>query len=68
MTNILEELSAISSCFPRPLLLFEFYTRFFDMPFPMVDLLLDWRNAKKISEAVFSKVARENAVKLLALE
>lgn len=38
------------------------------MPFPMVDLLLEWRGAKKISEEVFRKVARENAVKLLGLE
>jgi len=41
---------------------------FFEMPFPMVDLLLEWRDTKKISEAVFSKVARENAIKLLGLE
>ena len=38
------------------------------MPFPMVDLLLEWRDTKKISEAVFNKLARENAVKLLGLE
>jgi len=41
---------------------------FFDMPFPLVDLLLDWRDTKKISETVFQKVARENALKLLGLE
>ncbi len=41
---------------------------FFDMPFPMVDLLLEWRDTNKISEEVFKKVARENAVKLLDLE
>jgi len=41
---------------------------FFDMPFPMVDLLLEWRDTQKISEEVFNKVARENAVKLLDLE
>lgn len=40
---------------------------FFDMPFPMVDLLLEWRDTKRISEMVFDKVARENAVKLLGL-
>jgi len=40
----------------------------FEMPFPMVDLLLEWRDTKKISEEVFNKVARENAVKLLGLE
>ena len=37
-------------------------------PFPMVDLLLEWRDTNKISEEVFNKVARENAVKLLNLE
>jgi len=41
---------------------------FFEMPFPMVDLLSEWRDTKKISEEVFSKVAKENAVKLLGLE
>lgn len=40
----------------------------FDMPLPMIDLLLQWRDAKKISEEVFNKVARLNAVKLLGLE
>jgi predicted TIM-barrel fold metal-dependent hydrolase len=39
-----------------------------DMPLPMVDLLLDWRDTGKITEEVFNKVARENAVKLLQLE
>lgn len=37
-------------------------------PTPMVDLLLEWRDTKKISEEVFNKVARENAIKLLQLE
>ena len=41
---------------------------FFEMPFRAMDLLLDWRNTKKITEQVFNKVARENAVKLLGLE
>lgn len=41
---------------------------FFEMPLPMIDLLLDWRDKNKISESVFNKVARENAVKLLGLE
>ena len=41
---------------------------FADMPFPMADLLCEWRDAKKISETVFNKVARENAVRLLSLE
>ena len=36
----------------------------FDTPFGMVDLLLEWREGKKISEHVFSKIARENAAKL----
>ncbi len=40
---------------------------FFDMPFPMVDLLLEWRDTKRITERVFNKVARENAVNLLGL-
>jgi predicted TIM-barrel fold metal-dependent hydrolase len=40
----------------------------FEMPFSMVDLLLDWRDKNIISESVFNKVARENAVKLLGLE
>jgi predicted TIM-barrel fold metal-dependent hydrolase len=41
---------------------------FFDMPFPMVDLLLEWRTTGKISETVFNKVARGNAVRLLGLD
>ncbi|MCX6993439.1 MAG: amidohydrolase family protein [Kiritimatiellaeota bacterium] len=36
-------------------------------PYPLVDFLLDLRKRKKISEAVFQKVARENAVRLLGL-
>jgi uncharacterized protein len=40
---------------------------FFEMPFPMLDLLSEWRDKRKISEGVFRKVARENAVKLLGL-
>jgi len=39
----------------------------FDTPLPMIDLLLGWRDSKRISENVFNKVARENAVKLLGL-
>ena len=38
------------------------------MPFPMLDLLLKWRDAQKISAAVFNKIARENAVKLFGLK
>lgn len=41
---------------------------FADMPFPMVDLLLGWRAAGTITEAVFRKVARDNAIRLLGLE
>lgn len=41
---------------------------FFDMPIPIVDLLIDWRDTGKISETVFNKVARENAIKLFDLE
>lgn len=40
----------------------------FDTPFDLVDLLLEWRVSGAISQAVFQKVARENAVKLLGLE
>ncbi|MFA6665708.1 MAG: amidohydrolase family protein, partial [Armatimonadota bacterium] len=38
-----------------------------DTPTPLVDFLLDLRDSGKISEAVFQKIARENAVKLLNL-
>ena len=41
---------------------------FFEMPFPLVDLLLEWRDKKRISAEVFNKVARENAVELLGLQ
>jgi predicted TIM-barrel fold metal-dependent hydrolase len=37
-----------------------------DMPVPLTDLLLKWRNTK-ISDTVFKKVARENAIRLLGL-
>lgn len=36
-------------------------------PTPLVDLLLKFRNEKRISEEIFQKVARENAVRLLGL-
>ena len=39
----------------------------FDTPFPMVDLLLDWRDKKKITEQVFNKIARGNAIRLFKL-
>jgi predicted TIM-barrel fold metal-dependent hydrolase len=38
-----------------------------DTPTPLVDLLLDLRKSGKISETVFQKVARENAIALLRL-
>lgn len=37
-------------------------------PTPLVDLLLAMRDQGKISEVVFQKVARENAIRLLGLE
>jgi len=40
----------------------------FGTAFHMVDLLTDWRDAGKITEEAFRKVARENALKLLGLE
>jgi len=39
----------------------------FKMPIPQVDLLVEWRDRGLISEAVFNKVARGNAIKLLDL-
>jgi len=38
-----------------------------DMTLPLIDLLLDWRDTGKISEEVFNKVAKENAVGLFRL-
>jgi predicted TIM-barrel fold metal-dependent hydrolase len=38
-----------------------------EQPFLTQTLLLDWRETKMISEQVFQKIARENAVKLLKL-
>lgn len=40
---------------------------FFEMPFPMADMLLEWRDRGLITDEVFRKVARENAVRLLRL-
>lgn len=34
----------------------------FNTPFPLVDLLIEWRDTGAISETVFAKVARENAI------
>jgi predicted TIM-barrel fold metal-dependent hydrolase len=38
------------------------------MPFTIIDLLVKWRDTKKITDQVFKKIARENAIKLLGLE
>jgi predicted TIM-barrel fold metal-dependent hydrolase len=38
------------------------------MRIDIVDLLLDWRHTGKITEEVFNKVARENAVRMFGLE
>ena len=78
--NLYGELSDARSALARdpkygPKFLTEFQDRllfgtdicFFEMPFRTMDLLLEWRDKKKISEEVFKKVARENAVKLLGL-
>jgi len=39
-----------------------------EQPLPLGDLLIDWRDSGKITEEVFNKVARENAIGLLELE
>jgi predicted TIM-barrel fold metal-dependent hydrolase len=39
----------------------------YDSPFLMADLLRQWREEGPVSETVFRKVARENAVRLLGL-
>jgi len=39
-----------------------------DMPVPLIDLLINWRDTGKISEKAFNKIARENAIKLLGLK
>lgn len=41
---------------------------FYSMPIPLIDLLQEWRANGKISETVFRKVSRENAIRLLALD
>ena len=38
------------------------------MPIDIIGLLLDWRETGKISETVFQKVARENAIRVFGLE
>lgn len=37
------------------------------MPVQLVDVLINWRDTNKISETVFNKIARENAVKFFGL-
>jgi len=39
-----------------------------DQPAPMAKFLLDLRKENKISEVIFQKIARENAIKLLGLK
>lgn len=39
-----------------------------DMPVPLIALLQQWRDSGKISQTVFNKVARENAIRLFGLE
>jgi hypothetical protein len=78
--NLYGELSDARSAIARdpeygPKFLTEFQDRllfgtdicFFEMPFRTMELLLEWREKKKISEQVFRKIAGENAVKLLGL-
>lgn len=39
-----------------------------DTPAPLVDLLIKFRDEKKITEEVFNKVAKQNAIRVLGLE
>jgi predicted TIM-barrel fold metal-dependent hydrolase len=39
----------------------------FGHQFPLRDLLLQWRDSKKISQTVFNKIARENAIRMFDL-
>ncbi|MBP1997093.1 amidohydrolase family protein [Paenibacillus eucommiae] len=58
-----------------PKFLTEFQDRLFfgtdictkNMPVDLVDTLINWRDTKKISETVFKKISRENAVKFFGL-
>ncbi|MBP1996299.1 amidohydrolase family protein [Paenibacillus eucommiae] len=58
-----------------PKFLTEFQDRLFfgtdictkNMPVDLVDTLINWRDTKKISETVFMKISRENAVKFFGL-
>jgi len=38
-----------------------------DMPIHLIDTLINWRDTGKISETVFNKVARENAIRMFDL-
>lgn len=38
-----------------------------DMPIYLIDTLINWRDTGKISETVFNKVARENAIRMFDL-
>ena len=40
----------------------------FGQLYPLIDLLIEWRDTDTITEEAFQKVARENAIKLLGLE
>jgi len=39
-----------------------------EMPVKIIGLLIDWRETGKISETVFNKIARENAIRLFELD
>lgn len=79
--NLLGELSDAFSMLNSdhdygPKFLTEFQDRLFfgtdicfaEMPFKLRDLLLRWRAEQKITESVFRKIARENAVKFFGLD
>ena len=40
----------------------------FEMQVPLIGLLVGWRDAGKITEEAFQKVARENAIRILGLD
>jgi predicted TIM-barrel fold metal-dependent hydrolase len=79
--NLYGELSNATNALARdpeygPKFLTEFQDRlvfgtdicFYEMPFDTMDLLLEWRRVGRITETVFNRIARENAVKLLGLK
>lgn len=39
----------------------------FEQELPLIDLLIEWRDTNKISQEIFDKVARENAIRLFNL-